>query len=212
MKRLFIILIMLFLWKPLFSQGFSKIGYTPDTIVYQRAVYDSLVNDESYNMAYIPNYINTFKITHLDINTTNRDTTTTIATYSVIEYFVPQLDPKGKIRFHVYKLSGSISTYKIAFSDTVFKNTVPVLELLVTDFKYKLYGRFELFGCHLYESSSYLDGLLFESDHSGTKYEYKLLFEDQVIETTDGGNSVKVRLHKYRKPGKCNIANYLCDM
>ncbi|MGQ0829658.1 MAG: hypothetical protein ACT4ON_14820, partial [Bacteroidota bacterium] len=136
----------------------------------------------------------------------------TIATHSVIEYFVPQLDQKGKIRFHVYKLSGSISTFKVAFSDTVFKSSIPILELLVTDSKYNLYGRFELFGCHLYESSSYLDGLLFESDHSKTKYEYKLLFENQVIETIDSGNSIKIRLHKYKRPGKCNIANYLCDM
>lgn len=195
-----------------FSQGFSKIGYTPDTVVYEKAVYDSLVNDEANNMAYIPNYINTFKITYLDIKQNNRDTTTTIATHSVIEYFVPQLDQKGKIMFHVYKFSGHITTTKIAFSDTVFKNSTPVLEILVLDSKYKLYGRFDIFGCHLYEESSYLDGLLFQSDHSSTKYEYKLVYDNQVIETKDNGNKIKIRLHKYPKRAKCTIANYLCDM
>jgi hypothetical protein len=212
MTRRTIILLFLLIAGKSFSQGFSKIGYTPDTVVYQRAVYDSLVNDESNNMAYIPNYINTFKITYLDINKTNRDTTTIIATHSVIEYFVPQLDAKGKIQFHVYKLSGSISTFKIAFSDTVYKNIIPVTEILVLNSKYKLYGRFDIFGCHLFEESSYLDGLLFQSDFSDMKYEYKLIYGNQVIETTDAGNSVRIKLHKYRKPGKCNIANYLCDM
>ena len=89
---------------------------------------------------------------------------------------------------------------------------MPVLEILVLDSKYKLYGRFEIFGCHLYEESSYLDGLLFQSDNSTTKYEYKLIYDNQVIETTDNGNKVNISLHKYPKKSKCTVANYLCDM